>query len=80
MDELIERVQDMLNTGAAANEYESETLQLVITELHAVREAPVADIAQDGQNGGESALLSAATRAGYYSGVKLRLVPVEGES
>lgn len=41
--------------------------------------APVADIREDGKNGGESALLSAATRAGYYQGQRVRIVPEQGE-
>lgn len=40
-----------------------------------VEDAPVADIRDDGKNGGESALLSAATRAGYYQGQRVRIVP-----
>lgn len=41
-----------------------------------VEAAPVADIREDG---GESALLSAATRAGYYQGQRVRIVPEDGQ-
>ena len=44
-----------------------------------VEEAPIADILEDGANGGASALLSAATRAGYYQGLRVRLVPEDGQ-
>ena len=42
-------------------------------------DAPVADIREDGTNEGESALLSAATRAGYYHGQRVRIVPDAGQ-
>lgn len=44
-----------------------------------VEDAPVADIREDGTNEGESALLSAATRAGYYHGQRVRIVPDAGQ-
>lgn len=37
--------------------------------------AEVADIAEDGKHNGESALLSAAIRAGYYEGKPVKVVP-----
>lgn len=48
------------------------------SELAALRErvakAPVADIAEDGKHNGESSLLSAAIKAGYYQGKRVRLL------
>lgn len=43
--------------------------------LRRVEGAEVADIRNDGQNCGESALLAAAKRAGYYNGAPVRIVP-----
>lgn len=57
----------------------NETLAALCRRWLTVEDAPAADIRDDGKNGGESALLSAATRAGYYQGQRVRIVPEQGE-
>lgn len=75
-EKLSDRLEAASRGGDALASNVSNALLREAAELaRRVEGAAVADIREDGKNGGESALLSAATRAGYYQGQRVRLVP-----
>lgn len=79
MKPLSERLSGMATAYHLLGETDLPTLLREAAELaRRVEAAAAADIREDGKNGGESALLSAATRAGYYQGQRVRIVPEAG--
>lgn len=78
-EKLSERLETLARNACPDWRHAAEAIREAAELARRVEDAPVADIREDGKNGGESELLSAATRAGYYQGQRVRIVPEAGQ-